>query len=115
MDLQRKKIIQEQTEETEEITIRGNEMEIEEVGNLPKLFISPIEKLMDEFNGSVKEFKALFKVPKTNTPIRNLHQQVCHTSKSQFDLTNGDCSLCGLDFSQDEQIVNWIQKTNGRY
>ena len=32
-------------------------MEIEEVGNLTKLFISPISKLMDEFNGSGKEFK----------------------------------------------------------
>ena len=76
LDLQRKKIIQEQTEETEEITIRGNEMEIEEVRNLLKLFISPIEKLMDKFNGSVKEFEALFKVPKTNTPIGNLHQHI---------------------------------------
>ena len=30
---------------------RKKEMEIECIENLPKLFISPIEKLMDEFKG----------------------------------------------------------------
>ena len=97
------------------ITKAGNEVEIEEVENLPKLFISPIEKLIDKFHGSVKELKALFKIPKTNIPIGNLHRQICNTLKSQFDLTNGDCSLYGLDFSQDKQIVNWIQTTNVTY
>ena len=35
---------------------RKEEMEIDDFEDLPKLFISPIEKLMDEFKGSVKEF-----------------------------------------------------------
>ena len=40
---------------------RKEHMEIEGFEDLPKLFISPIEKLMDEFKGSVKEFRGLLK------------------------------------------------------
>ena len=47
----------------EAITKAGNEMEIEEVENLPKLFISPIEKLIDKF-----------KAPKNKLPLGSLHQ-----------------------------------------
>ena len=43
---------------------RKEDMEIEGFEDLPKLFISPIEQLMDELKGSVKEFRALFKIPK---------------------------------------------------
>ena len=32
------------------------EMEVEGFEHLPMVFISPIEKLMDEYKGSVKEF-----------------------------------------------------------
>ena len=70
-------------------------MEIEEFKGLPKLFITPIEILLDEFTGSVKEFKGLFKIPKTNVPAGSSHQHICNTSKNQFDLTYGDCSLFG--------------------
>ena len=35
---------------------RKEELDIEGFEDLPKLFISPIEKLMDEFKGLVKEF-----------------------------------------------------------
>ena len=83
-------------------------MEIDGFEDLPKLFISPIEKLMDEFNGSVKEFRGLFKVPRENTnllSINTLHQQICITSQDQFESTNGERNLFGLDFSQDEQIA----------
>ena len=60
---------------------KTNEMEIEEVENLPKLFISPTEKMMDEFTGSVKELRGLFKIPKSNIPTGSLHQQICNTAK----------------------------------
>ena len=93
---------------------RKEEMEIDGFEDLPKLFISPIEKLMDEFKGSVKEFRGLFKVPKENTSlvsINTLHQQICITSKDQFESTNGECNLFGLDFSQVEQIANWLSRT----
>ena len=94
---------------------KSNEMEIEGFENLPKLFISQTEKMMDEYTGSVKELRGLFKIPKTNNPTGNLHQQICNTAKKQFDETNGDCSLYGLDFNADEQISNWIHRANGKY
>ena len=73
-------------------------MDIEGGDNLPKLFISPIEKIMDEFNSSVKELRGLFKIPKTNIQTGSLHQQICNTTKRQF-----------------EEILNWIHRTNGKY
>ena len=93
---------------------RKEEMDIEGFEDLPKLFISPIEKLMDEFKGSVKEFRGLFKIPRENTSLvsaNTLHQQICITSKDQFKSTNCECNLFGLDFTKDEQIVNWISRT----
>ena len=94
---------------------RINEMEIEGSENIQKLFISPVEKFVDEFTGSVKELRCLFKIPRTNTQTGNLHQQICNTAKRQFEETNGDCCLFGLDFTKDEQILNWIHRTNGKY
>ena len=94
---------------------KTNEMEIEEAENLPKLFISPTEKMMDKFTGSVKELRGLFKIPKSNNPTGSLHQQICNTAKRQFDETNGDCSLYDLDYTKDEQITNWINRTSGAY
>ena len=53
------------------------EMEVEGFEDLPKLFISPIEQLMDEFKGLGKEFPGLFKIPRENTSLvstpTNLH------------------------------------------
>ena len=71
--------------------------------------------MMDKFNGSVKELRGLFKIPKTNIQTESLHQQICNTAKKQFDKTNGDCSLYGLDYKKDEQITNWINRTSGEY
>ena len=71
---------------------KPKEMDIDGFENLPKIFITPIEKLMDEFTGSVKEFRGLLKIPETNIPTGNLHQHICNTDKIQFDQTNGDCS-----------------------
>ena len=66
-------------------------MEVGEIEDLPKLFISPAEKFMDEFNGNSKDLKGLFKIPVENKYEVNLHQQVWNTSKNQFDNTNGEC------------------------
>ena len=70
-----KKVSQEQKEETEEKTKERNAMEIEELEGLLKLFITPIERLLDECTGSVKEFKGVNKILKTNVPVGGLHQQ----------------------------------------
>ena len=60
-------------------------MEIEGSENIQKLFISPVEKFMDEFTGSVKELRGLFKIPKINIQTGNLHQQICNTAMRQFE------------------------------
>ena len=70
--------------------------------------------MIDEFKGSVKEFRGLFKVPRENVSLvsaNTLHQQICITSKDQFESTNGECNLFGLDFTKDEQIANWMSRT----
>ena len=63
-------------EEIEKPKEAENEIDIDGFENLPKLFIKPTEKLMDEFTGSVKSCRGLFKIPKTNVPTGNLHQQI---------------------------------------
>ena len=70
---------------------------------------------MDEYTGSVKELRGLFKISKTNIQTGSLHQQICNTAQKQFGETNGDCSLFGLDFTKDEHITNWIHRANGTY
>ena len=61
-------------------TTYTKEMDIEGFEDLPKLFVKPIEKLMDEFSGSGKEFKGqLLKIPTTNVTTGNLHWQICNT------------------------------------
>ena len=93
---------------------RKEEMDIEGFEDLQKLFISPIAKLMDEFKGSVKEFRGLFKVPRENVSLvlaNTLHQQICIMSKDQFESTKGECNLFGLDFTKDEHIATWMSRT----
>ena len=90
-------------------------MDVVDNEDLPRLFISPAEKFMDEFNGNSKDLRGLFKIPTENKFEVNLHQQVCNTSKNQFESTLGECCLFGLSFTEDEQIGSWISRTNGRY
>ena len=63
----------------------GEAMDVGEIEDLPKLFISPAEKFMDEFDGNSKDLKGLFKIPTETKFEVNLHQQICNTSKNQFD------------------------------
>ena len=93
----------------------GESMDVGEIEDLPKLFISPAEKFMDEFNGNSKDLKGLFKVPKEMNFEANLHQQICNTAKNQYEGTGGEIFLYGIAFTEDEQIGNWISRTNGRY
>ena len=77
--------------------------------------MSPAEKFMMEFDGSSKDLRGLFKIPKENVYVGSHHQQICNTSNNQYDLEPRDIALFGLQFSEDEQIGNWISRTNGRY
>ena len=94
---------------------KSDAMDVGDIEDLPKLFISPAEKFMDEFDGNSKDLKGLFKIPTENNFEVNLHQQVCNTSKNQYESTNGECYLHGIVFKKDEQIGNWVSRTNGRY
>ena len=94
---------------------RTEQMETEECEFLENLYISPAEKFMMEFDGSSKDLKGLFRMPKEFLAMGSLHQQICNTSKNQFDLEPRDIALFGLQFTEDEQIGNWISRTNGRY
>ena len=56
---------------------KNEEMEIVVFEDLPKLFVSPIEKSMDGFRGTIKDLRGLFKVPRENTQIGNFHFPLC--------------------------------------
>ena len=70
---------------------------------------------MDEFDGNTKDLKGLFKVPKEMSFEALLHQQICNTAKNQSESTGGEIFLHGIIFTEDEQIGNWISRTNSRY
>ena len=42
---------------------KSEAMDVGDIEDLPKLFISPAEKFMDEFDGNSKDLKGLFKFP----------------------------------------------------
>ena len=48
---------------------KSDAMDVGDIEDLPKLFISPAEKFMDEFDGNSKDLKGLFKIP-TETNLR---------------------------------------------
>ena len=47
----------------EEWEKQNDDMETGEFGSRPKLFISPIENFLDEFDGNSKDLQGLFKIP----------------------------------------------------
>ena len=57
-ELAKTKVLQSKSDHTEKKQGEDGkeEMEIEGFEDLPMLFISPVEKLMDEFKGSVNDF-----------------------------------------------------------
>ena len=72
---------------------------------------------MDQFNGTGKDFRGLFKVPKENIPVvsaSTLRQQICITAKDQYEATNCECNVYGLDLTKDKHIVNWISRAQGK-
>ena len=82
---------------------------------LQTLFMSSAEKIMMEFDGSIKDFRGLFKIPKEKKNVGSLQKQICNTSRNQYDLVTRDIALFGLQFSEAEQIGNWISRTTGRF
>ena len=72
---------------------RTEQMETEECEFLEDVYMSPAEKFMKEFDGSSKDLRA----------------------KNQYDLETREITLFGLQYTEDEQIGNWISRTNRRY
>ena len=58
--------------------------------------MSPAEKFMTEFDGSSKDLRGVFKIPQENRIVGTLHQQICNTSKNQYELADGDITLFGF-------------------
>ena len=96
-------------------SLRAQQMETEECEFLQNLYMPPAEKFMMEFDGSSKDVRGLFRTQKEFLGVGSLHQQICNTSKNQYDLETRDIALFGLQYTEDEQIGNWISRTNGRY
>ena len=88
-------------------------METEVFENLQTLCVPPAKKFMMNFDSSSKDLSGLFKIPEENKIVGSIHQQICNTSKNQYELATGEITLFGLQFTEDEQIRNWISRTNG--
>ena len=86
-------------------------MKVDMIVDLKDNYISPLDKFLDEFNGSAKDFRGLFLVPKKNVANKNLHQTICSTAKDNFESTGGELTLFRLEFTKDKQITNWMNKT----
>ena len=66
---------------------------------------------MDQFVGTATELSVLFKIHASNTVDENLQQIVCSTAKEWFEKTEGKINMFGLNFSTDEQISTWVNRT----
>ena len=49
--------------------------------DFPRIYEALIQKLLEEFTGSVNEFRALFQIPKKGNTNANIVQQIYQTAK----------------------------------
>jgi len=99
----------------ETITEQKDNMEVTTDLMLRELYVDPVEKFMDEFTGSATELRGLFRVHTSTAVDSNLQQIICSTAKEWFEKTEGKLNLFGLNFSQDEQISFWVNRTEETY
>ena len=71
-------------------------MDINEKINLRNLHIDPMERFMGEFVGTTTELSGLFKI---------------HASNVVDGKSEGKLNLFSLDFTTDEQISLWVNRT----
>ena len=86
-------------------------MDINEEITLRDLYIDPVEKFMDEFTGTATELRGLFKIHASTAVDSNLQQIICSTARETFEKTEGKVHLFGLNFTIDEQISSWVNRT----
>ena len=82
---------------------------------LRELHVDPVEKFMDEFVGIATELRGLFKIHTSTEADSNLQQIICSTAKEWYEKSEGKLNLFGLNFSNDEQISLWVNRTEETY
>ena len=87
------------------------DMEISTDLVLRDLYVDPVEKFMDEFVGTAKDLRGFFKIHTSTAVDSNLQQIICSTAKEWFEKSEGRINLFGLNFTNDEQISVWVNRT----
>ena len=66
---------------------------------------------MDEFVGTATELIELCKIHTSTVVDSNLQQIICSTAKEWFEKSEGKLNLFGLNFTNDERINFWVNRT----
>ena len=61
--------------------------------------------------GTAKDLRGLFKIHTSTAVDFNLQQIICSTAKEWFEKSEGRLNLFGLNFTNDEQISVWVNRT----
>ena len=99
----------------EPATEQKDNMEITTNLVLRDLYVDPVERFMDDFVGTAKDLRGLFKIHTPTTVDSNLQQIICSTAKEWFEKSEGRLNLFGLNFTNDEQISFWVNRTEETY
>ena len=86
-------------------------MEIYEEKSLRDLYVDPLEIFTDKYAGTATELRGQCKLHSSCIVDDNLQQIICSTAKETFEKTEERLNLFGLNFTADEQISNWVNRT----
>ena len=101
----------------EPATEQKDNMEVTTDLVLRDLYVDPVERFMDEFVGTAKDLRGLFKIHTSTAVDSNLQQIICSTAKEWFEKSEGKLNLFGLNFTNVEQVsfcVNCTEETDKR-
>jgi len=69
------------------------------------------KRFMDEFVGTAKDLRGLFKIHTSTAVDSNLQQIICSKAKEWFEKSEGKLNLFGLNFTNEEQVSFWVNRT----
>ena len=69
------------------------------------------KRFMDESVGTAKDLRGLFKIHTSTAVDSNLQQIICSTAKEWFEKSEGKLNLFGLNFTNEEQVSFWVNRT----
>ena len=95
----------------EPTTEQRDNMEVTTDLVLRDLYVDPVERFMDEFVGTAKDLRGLFKIHTSTEVDSNLQQIICSTAKEWFEKSEGKLNLFGLNFTNEEQVSFWVNRT----